>query len=269
MNPLSRQKLPVNITRDGQKTLSDGSPGVIMGTTDIQHGQNERVLDYGQAGPTVARMLLGARLRKLRESAHLSREDAGDAIRGRSRRSAAWSWAGLRFKQRDVTDLLDLYQVTEDERATLLAIAGHANAPGWWQAYGDVVPDWFEPYLGLEQAADVIRTYEVQFIPGLLQTADYARAVLEIGTGSAPEAETEPRVSLRMRRQQILHRDSPPRLWACDRRGALRRPMCPADPTRHELPQEEPGDQHPAETVRGHIGQVGDWRVEALTEFVR
>jgi hypothetical protein len=114
--------------------------------------------------------------------------------------------------------------VSKDERATLLAMAEHANAPGWWQAYSDVLPTWFAPYLGLEQAAETIRCYEVQFVPGLLQTPDYARAVLEIGADHDPELDTGQQVSLRIRRQQILRRPSPPRLWAVIDEAALRRP---------------------------------------------
>jgi transcriptional regulator with XRE-family HTH domain len=186
-------------------------------------------LVYGKADPTAARLLVGARLRKLRESARVTREDAGDAIRGSESKISRMELGRSRFKQRDVTDLLDLYGVTEDERATLLALAEHANAPAWWQAFGDVVPPWFEPYLGLEQAAGIIRTYEVQFVPGLLQTKDYARAVLQIGAGDARETETELRtnlrVDLRLRRQQILHRDNPTRLWAVIDEAALRRPI--------------------------------------------
>ena len=80
-------------------------------------------------------------------------------------------------------------------------MAGSANAPGWWQQYGDAVPDWFEPYLGLEQAAEVIRCYEVQFVPGLLQTPGYARAVFQIEAGNDPGLDTEQQVSVRIRRQ--------------------------------------------------------------------
>ncbi len=88
-----------------------------------------------------------------------------------------------------------------------------------------MIPAWFAPYLGLEQAAGIIRTYEVQFVPGLLQTPDYARAVLEIGAGDTGELEVEQLVSVRMRRQQILRRPTPPRLWAVIDEAALRRPI--------------------------------------------
>ncbi len=155
-----------------------------MDLPETQGGQAGGTLGYEQAGPMAVRMLLGARLRKLRESARVSRENAAFAIRGSESKISRMELGKTGVKLRDVSDLLDLYGVGEDERATLLAMAGHANAPGWWQAYSDVIPAWFAPYLGLEQAAGIIRTYEVQFVPGLLQTPDYARAVLEIGTSS-------------------------------------------------------------------------------------
>lgn len=184
-----------------------------------------QILDYEQAGPTAVRLLLGARLRKLRESAGISQETAGHAIRGSESKICRMELGRTGFKPRDVVDLLDLYQVSGDERATLLAMARHANAPRWWRAYSDAIPAWFEPYLGLEQAAEVIRTYQVQFVPGLLQTPAYARATLRIGTGDTPGLDAHQLVSLRMRRQQILDRPCPPRLWAVIDEAALRRPI--------------------------------------------
>jgi hypothetical protein len=104
----------------------------------------------------------------------------------------------------------------------LLALAEQASVPDWWRAYRDVVPDWFGPYLSLEQAASIIRGYEAQFVPGLLQTEDYARAVLRLGHGDAPAAEVERRVGLRMKRQQLLRRPAAPRLWVIIDEAALR-----------------------------------------------
>src|SRR5882757_7561312 len=150
---------------------------------NLPETRESQAVDYGEAGPTAMRALLGARLRKLREAAGVSREDAGYAIRSSGSKISRLELGRTGCKLRDVSDLLGLYRVSEGERATLLAMAGSANAPGWWQQYGDAVPDWFEPYLGLEQAAEVIRCYEVQFVPGLLQTAGYARAVFQIEAG--------------------------------------------------------------------------------------
>ena len=140
------------------------------------------------------------------------------------------------FKPRDVADLLTLYGVTDaTERASLLSLAEQANSPGWWRPYADLVPPWFEAFLGLEQAAAVIRSYEVQFIPGLLQTPEYARAVIMLGHSRESETAIDRRVALRMERQQILQRPDAPSLWAVIDEGALRRPFGGAATLRRQI----------------------------------
>jgi hypothetical protein len=177
-------------------------------------------------GPTVLRMLLGAHLRRLREAEGVSRETAGWEIRASESKISRMELGRVSFKERDVADLLTLYGVTdEEEREAWLTLARQANTPGWWQREGDILPSWFQPYLGLEAAAVLIRTYEVQFIPGLLQTPEYAKAVILLGHGSAPPAEVERRVAVRMKRQQVLAREDPPQLWVVVDEGALRRPI--------------------------------------------
>ncbi|WP_438941353.1 helix-turn-helix domain-containing protein [Micromonospora craterilacus] len=178
------------------------------------------------AGPTVLRMLLGAQLRRLRESRGVTRENAGWEIRSSESKISRMELGRVGFKERDVADLLTLYGVTADqERAALLKLARDANNPGWWHRYGDVLPPWFQSYLGLEAAAALIRSYEVQFVPGLLQTREYARAVVLLGHGRAGPGEVDRRVDLRMRRQEVLRRPNPPRLWAVVDEAALRRPI--------------------------------------------
>jgi len=178
------------------------------------------------SGPTVLRILLGSQLRKLREAKGISRDDAGYRIRASGSKISRLELGRVSFKERDVTDLLDLYGVTgETEREQLVALAREANSPAWWQKYSDVVPDWFQIYVGLEEAAELIRVYEVQFVPGLLQTEEYIRAVVKQGQPGAADDEVERRVALRMRRQQLLTRPGAPRLWAVVDEGALRRPM--------------------------------------------
>lgn len=184
------------------------------------------VREERQVGPTATRMILGALLRRLRESQQITVDQAADAIRASRSKISRLELGRTRFRLRDVVDLYTLYQVTDQaEQATLLGLARQANAPAWWQPYTDIVPHWFEGYLGLEQAAAVIRTYEVQFVPGLLQTPEYARAVIRLGHHHAPEAEVERRLELRMRRQEILHRRRPPYLWVVIDEAALRRPI--------------------------------------------
>jgi hypothetical protein len=177
-------------------------------------------------GPTVLRMLLGAHLRRLREAQGVTREDAGWEIRSSESKISRMELGRVGFKERDVADLLSLYGVDDpEERSRLLALARDANNPGWWHRFGDVLPSWFHSYLGLEAAAALIRTYEVQFVPGLLQTQEYARAVVLLGHGRAKEDEIERRVELRLQRQQILTRPDAPKLWMVVDEAALRRPI--------------------------------------------
>jgi len=180
----------------------------------------------GSAGPTILRVLLGAHLRRLREARGISREDAGWKIRSSESKISRMELGRVSFKERDIADLLTLYGChDEEERSRLVALAKEANTPGWWHRYGDVTPNWFQAYVGLESAANLIRTYEVQFVPGLLQTREYARAVIMLGHGRAADQEIAHRVELRMSRQQILTRPEPVQLWVVIDETALRRPV--------------------------------------------
>jgi hypothetical protein len=195
------------------------------------------LLDYPRrGGPTVLRMLLGAHLRRLREQSGLSTEEAGYEIRGSHSKISRMELGRVGFKERDVSDLLSLYGVTDpDERGKLLELAREANTPGWWHRYSDVLPSWFETYLGLEGAASLIRTFEVQFVPGLMQTEDYARAVVRLGYDDAPEEELQRRVRLRMARQERFAERSGPTLWAVLDEAVLRRPLGGRDVMRAQL----------------------------------
>jgi hypothetical protein len=141
------------------------------------------------------------------------------------------------FKDRDVADLLSLYGVYEErERMAFLALAHQANEPGWWHKYSNVLPNWFEVYIGLEEAASRIRSYEVQFVPGLLQTEGYARAVTLLGHPDAPIEEIERRVALRMARQQILTRDDEaPDFWGVIDEAVIQRPLGGTQTMREQL----------------------------------
>jgi hypothetical protein len=180
------------------------------------------------SGPTALRIMLGVHLRRLREEAEISRTDAGWAIRGSESKISRLELGRVGFKVRDVEDLLTLYKVEDgDERERLLNLAREANNPGWWQRYDDLTPTWFQSYLGLEMAADLIRTFELQFVPGLLQTPEYARAVLKFGRQDLPlpRAEEDRLLALRMGRQEVLTRQRPARLWAVVDEAVLRRPI--------------------------------------------
>jgi transcriptional regulator with XRE-family HTH domain len=202
------------------------------------------------AGPSVQRLVLGGHLRRLREQADLTTEQAADTIRASHSKISRMERGRVSFKERDIADLLSLYGVADPaEREGLLALAREANLPGWWQSYSDILPHWLEPYFGLESAASIIRTYELQFVPGLLQTADYAHAV--IGLGSAvSEDEVARRTEARISRKAILSREDPPRLWAVADEAALRRPLGGTAVMREQIRHLIEMTDHPAVTLQ-------------------
>jgi Domain of unknown function (DUF5753)/Helix-turn-helix domain len=177
-------------------------------------------------GPTVRRMLVGAQLRRLRTERGISREEAGQAIRASEWKIHRLENGQVGFKERDVVDLLRLYGVSDPgEVADFVILAREANQPGWWYHYGDVLPQWFRAYIDLESAASLIRTYEAQFVPGLLQTEEYMRAVIQGALLEDTSDEIEQRIQLRLTRQQLIDRQDAPRLWAVIDEAALRRPV--------------------------------------------
>src|SRR5215470_9330594 len=170
-------------------------------------GEDRTPIAPAVGGPTVLRILLGAQLRRLREGKRITLEDAGRVIRASHSKISRLETGRVGFKDRDITDLLTFYGVTdEEEREAMRALARRANAPGWWHDYSDVLPSWFQAYVGLEEVASRIQTYEVQFVPGLLQTADYARAATRLGHDDASPREIERRVGARMARQEVLNK---------------------------------------------------------------
>lgn len=206
----------------------EGKPGTVSSF--------QRYLDQGDTGPTVLRIVLGGQLRSLRQSRGISREGAGKAIRGSHAKISRIELGKVRVKERDLSDLLDVYGVHDDtERAAYFAMARQAMQPGWWHRYSDVLEEWFVQHIGLEEAASMIRTYEVQFLPGLLQTEDYARAVIRLGHPDASESRVQRLVELRLARQRLLERPEAPRLWAVIDEAALRRPFGGADVMRAQL----------------------------------
>jgi transcriptional regulator with XRE-family HTH domain len=179
-----------------------------------------------QASVTVRRMVLGARLRRLREARGVSRAEAGYTIRASESKMSRLELGKVSFKDRDVADLLVYYGVTDPaDRDVLLSLVREANRPAWWRAYEDVLPDWFQDYVGLEQAAERIRTYESHFVPGLLQTDDYSRVVIASGLPPRSPVEVDRAVALRATRKDVLQRAGAPRVWAVLDEAALRRPV--------------------------------------------
>jgi hypothetical protein len=202
------------------------------------------------AGPTVQRLVLGGHLRRLREEAFITTEQAAAAIRGSHSKISRMEHGRVGFKDRDIADLLTLYGVTDgEERQALLKLAREANTPGWWQGYSDILPHWVEPYFGLEAAASFIRTYQLQFIPGLLQTESYARALIRLGNAPT-EDDVVRRAEVRLSRQEILRRESPPRLWAVMDEGTLRRSIGGKAVMREQIRHLIDMCEHPAVTLQ-------------------
>jgi transcriptional regulator with XRE-family HTH domain len=185
----------------------------------------ETALAEAGEGAAAARIRLGARLRRLREEAGISRQEAAAAIRSSESKISRMELGRTMTKARDLTDLVLLYGVNDEaEREDMRSLSQYGCVPGWWQAYGDAVPAWMKHFLGLEQAATLIRSYDVQFVSGLLQTRDYARAVFSL-FGRPPVERAHRQLEVRMRRQEILHRADPPHVWALIDEATLRRPV--------------------------------------------
>jgi transcriptional regulator with XRE-family HTH domain len=191
----------------------------------LAEGQPEaRALRPG--GAKIARLLLGSQLRRLREAAGIELEAAAHHIRGSLSKISRMETGKTGFRERDLRDLLALYRISDAQVIeSMLDLARQANTQAWWATYGDVLPHWFEPYLGLEAAAETIRAFDLQFVNGLLQTEDYAWAVFSLGLRTASAPEISRRVAVRIRRQQLLTTPGGPRLWAIIDENALRRPV--------------------------------------------
>jgi transcriptional regulator with XRE-family HTH domain len=226
------------------------------------------------SGPTVLRIMLGTQLRRLREAKQISLAEAGDVIRASHSKISRLETGRVGFKDRDIADLLTLYGVTdEEEREAVRALARRASAAGWWHDYSDILPGWFEAYVGLEEAAAQIRAYEVQYVPGLLQTREYVRAVTLTGYPDAPATEIERRVSLRMARQALLDREDAPNLWVVLDEAALRRPYGGWDVMRGQLAHLIEMAQRPRVTLQvvpfeagGHAAAGGPFSILRFAE---
>ncbi|WP_306187194.1 MULTISPECIES: helix-turn-helix transcriptional regulator [unclassified Streptomyces] len=189
----------------------------------------------GGSAPTVLRMVLGKRLRQLREQAGVSFEDAARAIEVTplTVRRIEKAEVGLRIPY--VRELLRAYGVPAAEIDDFVAMAREANKPGWWYKYRDVLPEWFKAYVSLESEASVIRLYEPHYVPGLLQTPEYAAALLRTGFPNESKEGLARRVDLRVRRQDLLAKPDAPVLWAILDETVLRRPVGGAEVMRAQL----------------------------------
>ncbi|MER6540573.1 helix-turn-helix transcriptional regulator [Streptomyces sp900105755] len=189
-----------------------------------------------RAAPTVGQVVLGKRLQELREAAGLGRDEAARVLRVAQATVRRMEMAEVALKIPYIQVLLDTYGVAEEEQAAFIRLAEEANQPGWWQRFHDVLPDWFSLYVSLEGAARVVRSYDPHFLPGLLQTEAYARAVMESGTiGHSDPTAVERHVALRMTRQRLLEQDDPPHLWVIMDETVLRRPAGDAEVMREQV----------------------------------
>jgi hypothetical protein len=187
-------------------------------------------------GPTVRRRRLGAELRRLREASELTVEQAGEHIHRSGPTISRMEAGQFRFVPRNVEELLDLYGLEDaEQRQALLALARESRRPAWWHSYGDTVPRWFQIYIGLEAEASSISTFEGLLVPGLLQTADYARAVIRAASPSLPAAGVDRAVELRLTRQQVLTSDPPLDFWAIIDEGAVHRQVGGPAVMRHQV----------------------------------
>ncbi|MFP8963016.1 helix-turn-helix domain-containing protein [Streptomyces nanhaiensis] len=188
-----------------------------------------------RSAPTVGQIVLGLRLRDLRERAGKSFEEAARVLSVTTSTVRRMEKAEVGLRPLYVKALLESYGIGAEETDAFLALVEKANKPGWWHRFRSVLPDWFSLYVSLESEADLIRSYEPHCVPGLLQTEDYARALLRTGFPRADEEELDRRVALRTGRQQLLAKPDPPRLWAVLDEQVLRRPVGGADVMRAQI----------------------------------
>jgi transcriptional regulator with XRE-family HTH domain len=226
----------------------------------------------GAGNPAVLRILLGAQLRRLREAKRITLEEAGNSIRASHSKMSRLESGRVAFKDRDILDLFIYYGVTDEAQLqTLRGIATRANSRGWWHDYSDILPGWFEEYISLEEAAVAIRGYEVQFVPGLLQTEEYARAVTLLAYSNPKEISR--RVSLRMARQARLSGAEPVSLEMVLDEGAVRRPIGGSSVMRAQLQHLIEMSQRPHVTIQvlpfkvgGHAAAGGPFSVLHFAE---
>ncbi|MGW1156650.1 helix-turn-helix domain-containing protein [Streptomyces sp. NPDC002513] len=179
-----------------------------------------------RSAPTVGQVVLGRRLLDLRERAGLKREEAARILRVAPATVRRMEMAEVALKIPYLQLLLKAYGVGDEEAEAFVQLAEDANKPGWWQRFHDILPGWFSMYVSLEGAAALIRQYEPHFVPGIMQTEEYAQGVLRSGAvGQTSPEDIERHVALRMQRQALLTREDAPRIWIVMEETALRRPV--------------------------------------------
>jgi hypothetical protein len=225
-------------------------------------------------GSAAARMMLGSQLRRFREAAGITPDAAGWHIRSSRSKISRMENGRVGFKDRDVRDLLSLYGVTDSQvTSAMIALAGQAQTQEWWAQFGDILPSWFEPYLGLEASASRIRSFDLQFVHGLFQTEAYARAVSALGRRRAAPDELDRWVAIRLKRQELLTAAKPPRVWSVVDEAALRRPVGGVKVMRAQLRRLAEAAELPNVTLQvvpfragGHDAAGGSFTILRFTE---
>ena len=189
----------------------------------------------GTSAPTVLRMILGRRLQDLRLGAGASLEDAAKALRVKTLTIRRLEKAEVALRPVYVEKLLETYGAERQVIQEFVEMAERANEPGWWHSYRDAVPSWFTAYVSLETSAKTLRTYEPQYVTGLLQTHDYAHAVLRGGLPNGSEEEVARRVELRLRRQSLLEKTEAPTLWVVMEEAVLHRAVGSSEVMREQI----------------------------------
>jgi transcriptional regulator with XRE-family HTH domain len=187
-------------------------------------------------GGSIRRRRLGIELRELRTRAGMTLEQVAQRFDWSVSKASRMELGRVPITRRDISDLLDLYGVTDEEqRNSLLTIARTRQERDWWHRYDDLLPRPFSIFLSFEVDATSISTYQSMHVPGLLQTADYARALFRAGRPQDSDEEIERRVEARLRRQEIFRRDNPPPLWAILDEAAIRREIGGTEVMRAQL----------------------------------
>jgi len=216
-----------------------------------------------RASPTMLRRQLGAELRRLRDQAKRTVAEIAHDLGWSESKVSRIETAHSGIRGPDLERLLKLYRTPEAERKRLLALAAQARQRGWWEAYGDALPNAYETYIGFEAEATSIFNYQGQLVPGLLQTAEYASAVVQADGVSDNPTVLEQRVAVRMARQAVLTRDPPPNLWVILDEAVLRRPIGGKDVLRRQLGRLIEAAERPMITVQVLPFAVGAHRALA------
>jgi transcriptional regulator with XRE-family HTH domain len=224
-------------------------------------------------GPTLRARRLAIELSSRREAAGLSREEVARRLEWSTSTVFRIETGRSHPQPRSVRDLLDLYGVTGPERDGLIQLARDARQPGWWHSFRDVLPNPYEVYIGLETGAISIRNFEPLLIPGLLQTADYARAMIRGGARELDRDEIERRVEVRMSRQQVMLKEDRPRLWAVIDEAVIRRVVGSPAIMAAQLQQLAEAAEHGKTTLQvvpfsagAHAGTSGPFVILGLPE---